>query len=332
MPPSPSAGPKNVFVGTSGWSYEDWRGIVYPSDRPTRFDELAYLAQFFDATEVNTSFYRPPPARFTRSWLRRTAFKPDFTFTFKLWQRFTHQREDRWSQAEADEFRQGVGPAAEAGRLGAVLLQFPWSFRFTDENQDWLSDLVRTFQGWPLVVEVRHISWAGDEGLAAIRGLGLSFCNIDQPVTRDSIAPAAFVTGPIGYVRFHGRNREAWFKTDAGSARRRKMGSDAAEETSRRQTPSSVSDRDQRYNYLYRQDELTDWVTRIGQLADETERVYVFMNNHYRGQAPANALQVLSDLHGGPVPVPEPLVSAYPFLDRIALRPPNDCAGPGRLF
>ena len=294
MPP----GPAKVYVGTSGWSYEDWRGVVYPAaERGRRFDELAYLAEFLDAVEVNTSFYRPPRPDYTLSWLRRTAFKPDFLFTFKLWQRFTHEREERWTPGEVDLYRAGVTPVAEAGRLGAVLAQFPWSFRFTEPNLDWLTQVTGAFQEFPLVVEVRHATWIGEEGLSALRQLGVSFCNIDQPVTRQSVPPGTFLTGPIGYVRLHGRNREAWFDKQA--------------------------DRDERYNYLYTDDELVEWINRIGQMSQETDQVYVFTNNHYRGQAPANALQVISELRGGPVRVPEMLARTYPFLERIALREPE---------
>jgi len=294
--------PSSISVGTSGWSYRDWHGVVYPTRDPTRrgerLDELAYLAEFFDAVEVNSSFYRPPRADYARSWLQRTAFKPDFTFTFKLWQRFTHQRDERWTPAEADLYRQGIAPIAEADRLGALLVQFPWSFRFTEPNLDWLTGVAGAFREFPLVVEVRHATWIGDEALAALRQMGVSFCNIDQPVTRQAVPPGTFVTGPIGYVRLHGRNRAAWFDPQAG--------------------------RDQRYDYLYTDDELADWINRIGELTQKTDRVYVFTNNHYRGQAPANALQIMAELRGGPVRVPEPLARTYPVLERIALHAGDD--------
>ena len=303
-----SCSPPKIYVGTSGWSYGDWQGVVYPPDAGSGFDRLAYLARFVDAVEVNTSFYGPPRPEYVRDWLRRTAFKPDFLFTFKLWRRFTHETGSDWSLEEVEQYRAGLEPAVEEGRLGAVLVQFPWSFRFTPSNLERLAAIAETFAGLPLVVEVRHVTWAGDEPSAALRRLNVSFCNIDQPGSRSGIPAGAIVTGPVGYVRLHGRNREAWFDPSA--------------------------DRDRRYDYLYSEQELAEWLPRIERLLRETRKVFVFTNNHFRGQAVVNALQIISRLRGTPVAVPEPLLEAYPVLERIAGRPPSPRrrGGQGRLF
>ena len=279
-----------VRVGTSGWSYPDWEGRFYPRAKPRGFDALEYLARFFDCVEVNSSFYRPPTARFAASWLRRTP--PSFEFTFKLHQRFTHERDRPWSADEVRRYRDGVEPVREAGRLGAVLVQYPWSFRADHEALRHLEAIRRDFGDLPLVVEVRHASWATDQAATFLRASGLGFCNIDQPAGRSGLAPMTRVTSPIGYVRLHGRNREAWFSKDAG--------------------------RDSRYDYLYREDELEEWIERIHEIARASQKTYVFTNNHYRGQAPANALQILSKLQGRRVPVPAPLLETYPFLASIA--------------
>ncbi|MBE3095646.1 MAG: DUF72 domain-containing protein [Planctomycetes bacterium] len=301
-PPSDAA-VRRIRVGTSGWSYADWAGVFYPLEKPRGFDELAYLARFFDAVEVNSSFYRPPTARMGVSWLRRTP--PGFEFTYKLYQRFTHERPPAWTPADVAEYKEGVEPVRAAGRLGAVLVQFPWSFRADDEAFRHLEAVRRDFGDLPLVVEVRHVSWTGPQAVRFLKDAGLGFCCIDQPLSRSGVPPMTLVTSPVGYVRLHGRNREAWFKRDAG--------------------------RDERYNYLYREEELQEWIERIHEIARASQKTYVFTNNHYRGQAPANALQILSKLRGGPVPVPAPLLKEFPFLEAVAAEglPPG---GQGELF
>ena len=301
-PPSGSA-LRRIRVGTSGWSYADWAGIFYPPQKPRGFDELGYLARFFDAVEVNSSFYRPPTARMGESWLRRTP--PEFEFTYKLYQKFTHERPPAWMPADVAEYKEGVEPVRAAGRLGAVLVQFPWSFRADDEAFRHLEAVRRDFGDLPLVVEVRHVSWTGPQAVKFLKDAGLGFCCIDQPPSRSGVPPMTLVTSPVGYVRLHGRNREAWFKRDAG--------------------------RDERYNYLYREEELQEWIQRIHEIARASQKTYVFTNNHYRGQAPANALQILSKLRGGPVPVPAPLLKEFPFLGSIAAEGPPP-GGQGELF
>jgi len=336
---------RNVRVGTSGWSYPDWEGVFYPPKKPRGFDELAYLARYFKCVEVNSSFYRPPAPRTTASWLRRTP--PEFEFTFKLHQRFTHQREQPWTAAEVAEYQAGLAPVREAGRLGAVLVQFPWSLRADDAAFRHLEAVKRDFGDLPLVVEVRHVSWAAPQAVRFLKDAGLGFADIDQPASRSGLAPMSLVTSPVGYVRLHGRNREAWFKraTQPGDLRggspdppRGKPAPPplcaAGQETRRAELPCGIkreAGRDERYNYLYREEELKEWIGRIHEIARASQKTYVFTNNHYRGQAPANALQILSLLGGGPVSVPAPLLKEFPVLASIASEelPP---AGQGELF
>jgi len=296
--------PARIFVGTSGWSYADWRGIVYP-DHPKPADELRFLAGFLDALEVNSSFYRTPTPKMTASWVRRTADLEDFRFAFKMNRRFTHERTP-WSAPEAQAFRDGVAPVAEAGRLGAVLLQFPWSFRAGEESYDWLHRLSEAFGAWPLAVEVRHDSWLADEALYALKLLNLSIADIDQPQLNRCIAPGTLVTGPLGYVRLHGRRRDTWFASNV--------------------------EPHERYNYLYRDDELDEWIGRLREISRESKELYVFTNNHYRGQAPANAFQILSKLKRDRVPVPESMFTHFPFLEGIAAPPEAESGAQGRLF
>ncbi len=277
-----------IRFGPAGWSYSDWAGVVYPQPRPKGFDPLSYLARFFDTLEVNSTFYRPPRADVAQRWARRVSENSDFRFTAKLWQRFTHQRESTWTAGEADMVHAGLDPLAERGRLGAVLVQFPWSFKASDPSIEWLSDVVSAFKEYPLVVEVRHASWNRPEFYRWLGERGIGFVNIDQPLFSRSIEPSAKASGPVGYVRLHGRNYEDWFREDAG--------------------------RDARYDYLYDRSELESWVERIRELARGglAEDVYVVTNNHYRGQAVANAVMLASMIRGRPQRAPESLLAAFP--------------------
>jgi uncharacterized protein YecE (DUF72 family) len=290
---------KHVRIGTSGWSYDDWDGVVYP-DR-AGLDRLAYLARYFETFEVNSSFYRPPSARMTASWLRRTP--PNVDFTFKLHRRFTHERAGPYTRAEVDEFRRGIEPILEAGRLGALLGQFPWSFRFDEQARLWLDQLARDFRHYRLVVEVRHASWAAMEAMDFLRGHNLNLAAIDQPELPGNLPPVMKPTGPTAYVRLHGRNKEQWFAS---------MRAPQETEAERRAA------RNARYDYLYGEDELREWAQRIAELAGKTQRTYVFANNHFRGQAPANALQLKSMIFGRKVAVPETMIRAFDFLEKIA--------------
>jgi len=211
----------------------------------------------------------------------------DFRFTAKLWKRFTHERGKAWTRGEVDQVRHGFDVMMEAGKLGAVLLQFPWSFKHTEANVEWLGDVIRTFNAYPLVVEVRHTSWLAPEFLASLEEEGVGFVNIDQPLYHNSIGPSTHVTSRVGYVRVHGRNYKDWFRDKATV--------------------------EQRYNYLYKPGELEPWVERTKEIADSpgTHEVYVITNNHYKGKAVANALMMKSMLTGERVPAPSGVVEAY---------------------
>ncbi len=290
--PAPGKIPlSRILIGPAGWSYADWEGIVYPRGKPRGFHEAAYLAQFFDTIEINTSFYNPLRPEVAEGWVEKVQHNPAFRFTAKLWKRFTHER----SATLEDErtCKQGLDRLAATGRLGAVLVQFPWSFKNTRENHEYMSGLFMQFMEYPLVVEVRHSSWNQPEVFDWLTAQCVGFCNIDQPVIGRSIAPSEHVTTPVGYVRLHGRNYENWF--------------------------TSGEHPEERSDYLYSLDDLRPWAERIGHIAKSAQTVFVVTSNHYQGKAIANALQLVSILRGEHVPVPETMLAHYPQLAEIAL-------------
>lgn len=277
-----------IRFGTAGWSYDDWGGIVYPDPRPRGFDPLNFLARYFDTIEINSTFYHPARPTVARRWAERVEVNDDFKFTAKLWRRFTHERDEAWSTDEVDEARGGLDALMEANRLGAILIQFPWSFKASEESLEWLEDVLSAFESYPRVVEVRHASWNRPEFYRWLAERGTGFVNIDQPVFKRSIEPSARATSPVGYVRLHGRNYEDWFREEAG--------------------------RDARYDYLYSREELGPWVERIRELESggRVRDVYVVTNNHYRGQAAANAVMLSALIRGRPQRAPGGLVDAFP--------------------
>jgi uncharacterized protein YecE (DUF72 family) len=288
-----------ILVGPAGWSYRDWEGQVYPKPKPRGFDPLRYLAQYFDTIEINSTFYRIPEAKTTQQWVDRVSDHAAFRFTAKLWQGFTH--EGTASAPDAAAFRRAMDPLHKAGRLGAVLLQFPYRFHHTTENREHLRRLTEAFRAYPLVLEVRHRSWDRPEVYAFLSELGMGFCNIDQPQVSYSIGLTEHVTSAVGYLRLHGRNAAAWFAED----------SDAAE----------------RYNYRYAGEELTALVEVAEDISRQARDTYLITNNHFRGQAALNAIQLRHQLRRVPIPVPPPLLAAYPELRQLA-QPAEDPAAP----
>jgi uncharacterized protein YecE (DUF72 family) len=297
-----------IRVGPAGWSYPDWFGYVYPARRRKGFHEATYVAEFFDTIEINTSFYNPIRPDHAAQWIERVEANPRFVFTAKLWQRFTHDispgAEGSVIAARTAEderaVRAGFDVLYAARKLGAVLLQFPFSFHRTPETVAHLTALLKRFADYPLVLEVRHASWQTPETFALLEECNVGFCNIDQPVIGKSLEPSAETTSPIGYVRLHGRRYDTWFTDDAA-------------------IPSH-----ERYNYLYSTEELAPWAKRVAKLAERSREVFVITNNHYQGKGVVNALQLISMLKGSKVKVPEPLRQQFPELESIADAPPAE--------
>lgn len=262
-----------VRIGPAGWSYTDWEGTVYPK-HGSRFDHLAYLASFFDTIEINSPFYRIPPPTHAKSWIRRVSSNPDFKFTSKVFRNFTHERA-AISDDEVKAFRNYLDPLMDSGRLGAILLQFPWSFRNEPDSIAHLEKLFAALAPYPKALEVRHATFQNDEFIRWLDEEGVSWVNVDQPLFHESVKPADTATGPVAYVRLHGRNYEKWF---------------------------AHAESWERYNYLYSKDELEPWVERIHAMAKNKD-TFVITNNHFRGQAIVNAGNLKEALgQGGKLP------------------------------
>ena len=291
-----------IRIGTAGWAYKDWEGIFYPPGMQRRKQHaLEFLAQCFDMVEINTSFYGHIKPELAKLWVRKVAVNPKFVFTAKLHRSFTHSPIAVMEPTSAatikpndeDErlAREGLDALASAGKLGALLIQFPVSFKNTSLNREYLESLLRQFIEFARVVEVRHESWNNPETLNYFTERNVAFCNIDQPLIGRSLGATEYVTSPVGYVRLHGRNYDQWFVAEKGA---------------------------ERYNYLYSEAELAAWKAKIERIAQKTEVTYVVANNHFEAKAGVNALQMKHMLGGKRVRATEPLLKHYPELKNIA--------------
>jgi uncharacterized protein YecE (DUF72 family) len=321
-----------LLIGTSSWSYPSgkgkWNGIFYPATRSKRagtkeFDELRLYAEHFDTVEVNSTFYGQPRADVTRGWVHRTP--PGFEFSMKLYQKFTHPKMFKEAalkrapgsegalldllaevtQADIDEFRAGIDPLASADRLGALLAQFPPSFKDSPASRDYLAQLLRAFDDYPIAVELRHKSWSDAIGdtLAMLNAFGAAWVQIDEPKFRFSIRQNYLpnVTS-FYYMRLHGRNAKAWWHHEAT---------------------------EDRYNYLYSAKELQEFSDIAGAAHALVRKSYLYTNNHFASKSVVNAVMLKAQL-GQPIEgeYPPELIEHYP---EIADYVPISSSRPARL-
>jgi uncharacterized protein YecE (DUF72 family) len=254
-----SASPR-VLVGTSGYSYDDWVGPVYPQGS-ARQDFLSLYSREFPIVELNFSYYQQPNPRMLDRMIDGTP--SGFTFALKANRSMTHEIDENWEK-DIQAFRQGIQPLVGAGRLAAVLLQFPYSFGYTPESRSRLSTLCEKLEGLPLAVEFRKSEWLREQVFEGLRRRGVSLVSVDEPDLPKLLPPTTETTGPFAYVRFHGRNKEAWWTGDNAS----------------------------RYDYLYNADELQEWVQRIRLILERVPVLLLFFNNHWRGNAAQNAREM----------------------------------------
>lgn len=291
-----------IRVGPAGWSYADWEATVYPRPKPRGFHALAYLSRFVNTVEINASFYALPRREHAARWVELVQHAPAFRFTAKLHQDFTHSERPLGELArEVGEFQAGLEPLRLAGKLSALLAQFPIGFRCDPAGWRRLEELRDSFARVPLVLELRHRSWYEDAAVKRVGELGYSLAAIDLPAAANHPPPEHPTPGPIGYLRLHGRNAATWFAREAG--------------------------RDQRYDYLYTPAEVASLGERARRLAGEHDQTFVITNNHFEGKALANALELLAALGGAPVPAPRKLVERYSQIAGVT-RPD----GPAELF
>jgi uncharacterized protein YecE (DUF72 family) len=275
-------------IGTAGWAYPHWNGVVYPPYSAKSPHPLGLLSRHFDVVEINSSFYQPLKPEVVRLWMKKVEANPRFQFTAKLHQRFTHARvlED----SEVTLFKDGLRPLLQAKKLGAVLMQFPWSFKFTGENREFFIKLRRAFGEFPLVAEMRHSSWMAEEAVGTFIDYRVGFCNIDQPEYMRAMPPTSFLTSGVGYVRLHGRNP----KNSLGAYDR-----------------SAV--RARQHDYLYSEAELAEWAKRIEHIGRFADSMFVVLNNDAAGKSVVNALQLQAMIVGVRGTAPKELRRRYPM-------------------
>jgi uncharacterized protein YecE (DUF72 family) len=323
-----------LLVGTSGWNYPTgdgtWNGLFYPPSRSKRagtsgFDELAFYASHFDTVEVNSTFYGQPRAEITAAWARRTPAR--FEFSLKLYQKFTHPKMFKAAvtaripgegalldalaqvtQSDIDDFRAGIAPLAEAGKLGALLAQFPASFKATPASQDYIVRLVDAFRDYPVAVELRHSSWSDrmDETLALLGNLDAALVQIDEPKFRFSIRQNYLPNiRSFYYMRLHGRNAKAWWRHDKS---------------------------EDRYNYLYSNQELQEFSDIAGAAKALVKKSYLYMNNHFAAKSVVNAVMLKAQL-GEPIEgeYPPELIDRYPELSSLVPTSPRESQAVWRL-
>jgi uncharacterized protein YecE (DUF72 family) len=260
-----------LYIGTSGFSYQDWIGQFYPKNIK-KGDMLNFYAQYFNTAEINSSYYRIPPATVFYHLQRKV---PDnFKFSVKANQEMTHIRKN--NQEIFQEFKTSLQPLLDNEKLGCVLAQFPYSFHYNKNNRDYLYYLKEKMDGFPLVIEFRNVYWIKEEVFEFLRNNQMGFCAVDQPPLRGLISPIAETTSALGYIRFHGRNKEKWWQHEQAY---------------------------ERYDYLYSEQELKEWLPKIKQITSKTSDQYIFMNNHYRGKATKNALMLIKLLRQETSPI-----------------------------
>lgn len=324
-----------IRVGTSGWNYPSgkgtWNGIFYPKTRSKKagtkdFDELRFYSEHFDTVEVNSTFYGQPRAEVTQAWADRTP--RGFEFSMKLYQKFTHPKMFKdealkrapgskgplldllaqVTQSDIDEYKAGIEPLASSGRLGALLAQFPASFKDTPAARDYLSQLLRAFSDYPVAVELRHRSWSDTFGdtIALLNAFGAALVQIDEPKFKLSIRQNRLpnIKG-FYYMRLHGRNAAQWWRHEH---------------------------RDDRYNYLYSAGELQEFAEDAGAAKELVKKSYLYTNNHFAAKSVVNAVMLKAQL-GEPIDgeYPPELIEHYPEIKDLVTTSPR-AMQPSRLL
>ncbi len=284
-----------LYTGTAGWSYEDWIGKFYPFSHSKEFSWLKYYARYFNTVEVNSSYYSYLSPKMVASWIRQVEEAEDFQFTVKLHMDFTHRR--NYNDGKIKAVKENLNMLKDAGMLGGLLMQFPYSFACNDASIDYLRGLIELFEEYDKFVEVRHRSWLNK------RAKTITICSIDQPAIGEAITFQPVVGRGAVYARFHGRNKKAWLESLSNFGKKQ-----------------TYEERSARYDYLYSPGELVEIADAIKETYNEARKVFVIMNNHPQGKAVANAFELLHYLKSGAkIKMPGTILNAYPRLGKFAL-------------
>ncbi|GBD90244.1 hypothetical protein BMS3Abin04_00961 [bacterium BMS3Abin04] len=282
-----------LYVGTAGWSYNDWAPNFYPFSQSKEFSWLKYYSRYFNTVEVNSTYYTYLASNIIKSWLRQIEEIDEFLFTVKLHMDFTHKHS--FTEEQVHAVRYNLDILKESERLGGVLMQFPYSFASTEPNIDYLGQLIKKFEGYDKFVEVRHKSWQGKKAKT------ITFCTIDQPQIGEAIEFNPVVGNETAYIRFHGRNTEAWKKSLNNFGKKQ-----------------TYEERSARYEYLYLPGELVEISEKIKEVYDKVKKVFIITNNHPHGDAVANAFELMHYLKDhAKIKMPPAIVKAYPRLEKF---------------
>ena len=289
------------YIGTAGWSYKDWVPAFYPKNQTGEFDWLRFYSHYFNCVEVNATYYAYLNPKIISGWLRKIEDVEDFLFTLKLHQDFTHKKDFDEQKIKAVVFNLGILSRAE--RLGGLLIQFPYSFSFDTPAIAHLNRLRDIFQNYNLFVEVRHKSWLNKKTLELFNRLNITFCTIDQPQIGEAIPFEPVVTNDKIYIRFHGRNVDAWKKSINNFGKKQ-----------------TYEEQSERYKYLYSPGELAEIEQKIKAVQGKVKEVYVIMNNHPQGDAVANSFELIHLLEEKEkIDIPGTIIKTIPRLERIAI-------------
>ncbi|MFP4135582.1 MAG: DUF72 domain-containing protein [Candidatus Acetothermia bacterium] len=265
-----------IKIGTSGYSYDDWRGVVYPESLSKK-NFLKRYSSYFDLTEINSTYYHlPTPGMFENI---RKKVPEEFRFVVKFSKELTHEREK--AAKSVDKFRAGIEPLVQSGQLVTTLAQFPYSFKPKDESFEHLEFLRNQLPELPINVEFRNEYWIKEETFKFLEKHDLGYVCVDMPRLPRLVPPIVRATTDLGYIRFHGRVEEHWWN------------------------PPNPH---MRYDYSYGEEELEEWVDKTEELKDYTENIVILFNNHYGGKSARDAKKFsgLLGLEGGTDGLPEP--------------------------
>jgi uncharacterized protein YecE (DUF72 family) len=286
-------------IGTAGWSYKDWVPNFYPKNQTGGFDWLQFYSQYFNCVEVNSTYYTYISPKIVDGWIKKVEGSNDFIFHIKLHQDFTHKR--KFDEQNINAVRFNLEQLRKSERLGGLLIQFPYSYSFDGNSVQHIQKLRDIFSDIDCFVEVRHSSWNNNRALEFFKENDLTFCTIDQPQIGQAIEFEPIITNDKAYIRFHGRNVEAWKKSLSNFGQ-----------------PQTYEEQSSRYSYLYSPCELVEIEQKIKSIQPKVKEVNVIMNNHPQGNAVANAFELIHLLEEKTkVEMPPHILKAYPRLEEI---------------